>query len=351
MKAVKYIILFMLAIQLFLPSTLSMADVYHNRMDYELVKSNLHDIDAILEQMRKEIKQKKLKDYVVVLGDSVLYGSPGDSNQVFNAFLQNEPDAPVIFNLSMPAMQLGDYYVMLLKLKEFGISTDRLLFNIRYASFIERDPYPAAVFWLKDELHRLDPVTYAQRLDHLKLTGYNPPDGFYERYRYFLHEIVIPKVSLFRYQDAIKMKFRHKWLALNDEPIPSDALGDPRPWYEKDFTDFMKDPELIRSFSDKPFDLTANNPDIYFLNKIIAEQKGKQTIVVLTGTNHEMMKDYVHKPQYVANMTTLDRYMAQLPVKYANLEGRIPNALFTDHTHLTPEGYEKLADIIWDELE
>src|SRR5690606_14463873 len=123
MKAVKYIILFMLAIQLILPSTLSMADVYHNRMDYVLVKSNLHDIDAVLEQMKREIKQQNLEDYVVVLGDSVLYGSPGDSNQVFNAFLQHNPDAPVIYNLSMPAMQLGDFYVMLLKLRESGIST------------------------------------------------------------------------------------------------------------------------------------------------------------------------------------------------------------------------------------
>ncbi|MDF2668811.1 MAG: hypothetical protein K0R67_1117 [Paenibacillus sp.] len=351
MKAVKYIILFMLLIQFFLPSTFSVADVYHNRMDYELVKSNLHDIDAVLQQMKREIKTHNLKDYVIVLGDSVLYGSPGDSNQVFNAFLQQYPDAPGIYNLSLPAMQLGDLYVMLLKLKEYGISTDRLIFNMRYASFIERDPFPAAVFWLKEELHRLDPASYKHILDHLISTGYNPPNTLYERYSYYLHEVLIPKISLFRYQDTIKVKIKHKWLALRGKPIPSDALGDPRPWSDKDFTDFMGDEALIKSFSDKPFDLTENNPDIYFLNKIIAMQKGKQTLALLTGTNHEMMKEYVHKPQYVDNLTALDKYMSDQPVKYVNLEGRISNALFTDHTHFTPEGYEQLSEIIWNELE
>lgn len=351
MKAVKYVLLFLLAIQLFLPSSLSLADVYHNRMDYGLIKSNLHDIDAVLQQVKKEIKRNNLSDYVIILGDSVLYGSPGNSDQVINAFMENQPGAPPIFNLSLPAMQIGDLYVMLLKLREFDISTDRLIFNIRYASFIERDPFPASVFWLRDELHRLDPDAYNHVLQQLLSAGHKPPSTPYEHYKHLLHEVIMPKITLFRYKDNLKQDLNYQYMVRTGQVIPDDALGDPRPWSDKDFADFMHDESLINSFSDKPFDLTEKSPDIYFLNKINELQKGKNTLVLLTGTNHEMMKEYVYKPGYIANMKALDQHMAKLPFKYVDMEGRIPDANFTDHTHLTPEGYKKMADIIWKELE
>ncbi|MFK7695071.1 hypothetical protein [Paenibacillus sp. HJGM_3] len=349
MKSLKYVIVFLLIIQFFLPSQLSLADVYHNRIDYERVKSNLHDLDAVMQQIQKEIKRKKLQDYIIILGDSVLFGSPGNSDQSVNVFMQEQPGAPAIFNLSMPAMQLGDYYVMMLKLKKFGISTDNLILNIRYAMFIERDPFPSPVFWLADELRGLDREAYDRVLTPLKNAGFKPPSTPFQWYKYFLHHVVLPKVGLFRYKDNIKLDYYHDYLKLTGKPIPGDALGDSRPWFEKDFADFMHDPQLLQSFSDKPFDLTENSPDIYFLNKMTAFQEGKKTLVLLTGTNHEMMKEHVNKPGYIANMQALNAYMAKQPFQYADLEGRIPDSLFTDHTHLTPEGYHRMADLIWQE--
>jgi hypothetical protein len=351
MKAFKYVLILLLAIQLFLPSSLSLADVYHNRMDYERVKSNLHDIDAVLQQVQKEIKRKNLRDYVIILGDSVLYGSPGNSNQAVNVFMEQQPGAPAIINLSLPAMQIGDLYVMLLKLKQFDIVTDRLIFNVRYASFIERDPFPSAVFWLTDELRRLDHDAYDHVLDQLKSAGYKPPSTPYQHYKHLIHDVIMPKLALFRYKDNLKQDINQQYLIRTGQPIPDDALGDPRPWFQKDFTDFMNDESLISSFSDKPFYLTEKSPDIYFLNKIVEFQKGKKTLVLLTGTNHEMMKEYVNKPGYIANMKSLDAYMTKQSFKYVNMEGRIPDTYFTDHTHLTPEGYEKMAAIIWKEWE
>ncbi|WP_127581485.1 hypothetical protein [Paenibacillus koleovorans] len=349
MKSVKYVVLFLLIIQFLLPSGLRLSNVYHNRLDYDKVKSNLHDIGAVMEQIQKEVKRKDLKDYIVILGDSILFGSPGNSNQVINAYMEQEQGAPAIFNLSLPANQPGDIYTMMLMMDRYGLSSDNLILNIRYASFIERDPYPSAVFWLQDELRKYDREAYDRVLPQLKSAGYKPPSSLYDRYKHMLHEQIMPSLELFRYQDFIKKGINYNYKHLVNEPIPDDALGDTRPWKEKDFADFMTDESLINSFSDKAFVMTEESPDIYFLNKMIAHQKGKRTLFLLSGTNHEMMSEYVTKPGYKMNLELIDRYMANQPVGYVNLEGRMSNDLFTDHTHFIPAGYEELADVIWTE--
>ena len=350
MKSVKYIVLYLILIQLLLPSFVSLADVYRDRMDYLLLKDNMRDIDPVLQQVKKEIDRRKLDDYIIMLGDSVLWGTPGPSHENVSAFMSRREGAPVVFNLAVPAMQIGDMYTMLLKLDRYGISTDRLMFNIRYASFVERDPYPKAVFWLADDLRELDREAYDHILPQLRAAGYKPPETPYEKYVHILHHDLLPKLSLMAYKDYLRKNLKHLMYRLTGKPIPSDALDDARPWHEKDpahVQAFLKDEQLIKSFSDKPFDLSERNPDVFFLNKIFEHQQGKKTMVILTATNHALMKADVEKPGYQANLAAIDRFFADKPVRYVNLEGVIPGDYFTDHTHLTKEGNERLAELLW----
>lgn len=363
MKSVKYVIVFLIAVQFLFPYAFSLSDVYHNRMDYTLMldNSNMHDVDSVLQQIKRDIDSNNRQDYIVILGDSILYGSPGNSDQPVNVFLQQKPGAPVVYNLSFPAMQIGDFYALLLKLDKFGISTDKLLFNIRYASFIPRDPTPPAVFWLAEDLRKLDHAAYKHVLPQLTSAGFKTPDNPYEYFKRALHEDWLPHLSLMRYKDYFRKHMYNFWLVnVRKQEIPDDALDDSRAWYIKkewqesiglNFDDLLHDPQLVASFTDEPFDLSDNNWDVYFLNKILAHQQGKKTWVVLSGTNHDLMKDSVQKPGYKTNLAAIDRMMASKPVTYVNLEGVIPGDYFSDHTHMTPEGNAMLADLLWPYLQ
>ncbi|RKN74190.1 hypothetical protein [Paenibacillus ginsengarvi] len=359
MKAVKYVIVFLIAVQFLFSYAFNLPDVYHNRMNYTLMldNSNMHDIDAVLEQVKRDIDKNDRKDYLVILGDSILYGSPGNSDQPVNVFLQQKPGAPVIYNLSFPAMQIGDFYTMLLKLDKFGIEADKLLFNIRYASFIPRDPNPRAVFWLGNDLRKLDRETYLHVLPQLEASDFETPSNPYEYFQRALHEDWLPQLSLMRYKDYFRYNLHNWWLTtVRHQELPDDALDDSRAWHIKkawqesiglNFDDLLSDPQLVASFTDVPFDLSENNWDVYFLNKILALREGKQTWVILSGTNHDLMKDSVSKPGYAANLKAIDKMMAGKAVTYVNLEGVIPGDYFSDHTHMTPEGNAMLADILW----
>ncbi|GAA3402343.1 hypothetical protein ACFFNY_04090 [Paenibacillus hodogayensis] len=359
MKAVKYVIVYLIALQLLLPLAFSLPDVYHNRMDYKLMldNNNMHDIDAVLQQVKRDIDKNAGDDYIIVLGDSIFYGSPGNSDQPFNVFLQQKPGAPTIYNLAFPAMQIGDFYAMLLKLDHFGIGTDRLLFNIRYASFIPREPGPRGVFWLAEDLRKLDPEAYRHILPQLEAADFKTPDDPYAYFQRALHEDWLPLLSLMRYKDYFRDNLYEWWLTtVRRQQLPDDALDDSRAWYIKkewqeslgiNYNEFLSDPQLVASFTDKPLDLTEANWDVYFLNKILARQQGKQTWVVLSGTNHDLMKEAVSKPGYKTNLDAIDRMMATKNVIYINMEGVMEGDFFSDHTHFTPEGNARLADLLW----
>ena len=58
MRTFKYVILYLLIIQLVLPLLVPLEAVYNFRMDYEIVKDRIEDIDPVLEQISKTIKEK-----------------------------------------------------------------------------------------------------------------------------------------------------------------------------------------------------------------------------------------------------------------------------------------------------
>jgi hypothetical protein len=353
-RTVIYTIIFLFVVQFAFPYAIPLDTVYHNRIDYNLGKDNINDIDVTLDKIKKEIKQEKLKNYGIILGDSVLYGSPGNSDQAVNVFMEEDvkrltgdPDYR-IFNLSFPAMQNGDLYTMLLKLDRLGISTDHLILNARYASFVARNPNPPVVFWLKDDISKLDRDSYNKILPQLQSNGYIQPSTFYEKTKNWLDEDVMPSITPYAYRDYFMKVIDRTKLSLMNKPVPDDALGDIRTWDQKgNLKKYVESDEIRSSFSDKPLNLTPSSYDVYFMDKIIEHQKGKKTLILLTGTNQTLVKSYVEKPGYQANLADLDQYFQSKPtIQYLNLEKAIPDSLFTDHTHLVPDGYRQLAQIL-----
>ncbi|MBD0380778.1 SGNH/GDSL hydrolase family protein [Paenibacillus sedimenti] len=348
-KTFIFVLIYVFIIQLSFPALFSTDVFYHNRMDYARAKDNPHDFQITLEAVKRDIDSKHLQQYLIILGDSVMYGSPGNSNQNVNAYMKDSSKLP-IYNLSFPGSQIGDLYAMLLKMDALGISSDHLMFNIRYSSFVKRNYWQPVLAWFQNDLRTLEPDTYQHMLSLPDVEDNDTPANFYSKSQKSLNNYVLPHFVPYLYKDYWDKWVQQLVLKLANRPPPDDTLegGDPRPWTEKeDVSERVKDPNVIAAFDPKPFNMTDTNPDIYFLKKIIEHQKGKQTLAVLTGTNHTLAQTFVEDPKYVANMQALDQFMQNIQngsFKYVNMEKQIPDALFTDHLHLTPDGYRQLAD-------
>jgi hypothetical protein len=352
-RTILYTVIVLVVLQFVFPYCVPLSVVYHNRSDYQLGLDNIQDIDVTLDKIKMEIRQKKIQNYGIILGDSVLYGSPGNSDQPVNVYMEEELRRTTgdpnyrLFNLAFPAMQNGDIYVMLLKLDRLGISTDHLILNARYSSFVPREPGPRAVFWFYNDLRDLDPASYDKVLPQLKANGIEPPSTFYEITKNWLKQDVLPSFTPYAYRDYFRKMMTQSLMTLANKPIPDDALGDIRPYYQKpDLEKYVQSDEVRSGYNDVPFDMTPSSFDIYFMDKIVEHQKNKKTLMVLTGANQTLLKSYIEKPGYPANLASLDRYFQSKPVQYLNLEGVLPDTLFTDHTHLIPDGYRKLSEIL-----
>ncbi len=340
MKAFKYLIIYLLIIQLLLPGVVPLEFVYRYRIDYALVKDNSADIDVILDQIQRQIKKQDLQDYIIILGDSVAHSGPGPADQSVGARLQEYyrqqgRDRPV-FNLAMPAMQVGDIYTMLLKLDEHGISTDNLIINVIYAGFAERNPGPSTVFWLQKDLARLDPASFDHIEAQLQASGSLPREEPAQK----LNKLITQRLEVYRYKDFIKADLQKR---MGTNRKAENGLGDPRPWYEKEGLKKLLDtPDYHNAFAVKPFDMSSRNPQIYFLNKIIEHQRHKETLVFMAAVNPELMPQ-VNQPGYQANLQAVRNYFAAHSVRYIDFHGSIDQRRFSDHVHLIGPGYSLVA--------
>lgn len=349
MKAFKYLLLYLLIIELLLPVVVPLDTAYHYRMNYTVVKDNTANIDVILDQIKRQIKSQGLEDYIVILGDSVAYSGPGPADQSIGAglqeYYQEKGQVRAVFNLSMPAMQVGDIYTMLLKLDEHGICTDKLILNLIYAGFTERQPDPSVVFWLQKDLARLDPAGFKQVKLQLEANGSIPRVGLAQR----LNSFMTQRLAIFRYKDFIKADLQErlgKWIGWE----AANVLGDPRPWYQKEGLKKLLDtPVYHKSFAVKPFDMSDGNPQIYFLDKILDHQRGKETLIFMAPLNAELMPQ-VEEPGYQENLQRIKVYFADKPVKYIDFHGSIDQRLFSDHVHLIGPGYSLIAHRLGEEF-
>lgn len=342
MKTWKYVLMYLLLGELILSwcglYIIPVKTIYQDRMKYELVKNNTRQIDFLLQKIALQIEEQDLHDYIIILGDSVAYSGPGPAEQSIGAELarnlQRDGNETAVFNLAMPAMQAGDLYTMLLKLDEHGISTDKVIINVIYAGFAERAPDPAIVFWLQRDLARLDPASYQHVLPNLKANGVAvEPAPAAE-----LNRFITGHLALFRYKDLIQTAILPQDLARPFE-IPPDT----RPWYEKPgLKKALQTPAYEHGFSGKPFDMSAQNLQIYFLDKIIEHQQGRQPLFFMAAVNPEIFPS-IEEPGYQENLQRVQAYFAEKQAAYIDFHGRINQQWFSDHIHLTSRGYAIMA--------
>jgi hypothetical protein len=353
MRSFKYVIVYLVIIQLVLPFLIPLNWVYNYRMDYEIVKNRIEDLDGVLEQISRKIKKQGEKNYLVILGDSVAYSGPGQPEQSISYYLSEiatrEGKKLPVYNLALPAMQTGDIYTVLLKLEEYGIRTDNLIINLVYSGFVERNPDPPSVFWLERELKRLDPVAYSQVADNLAANK-GPKKGLKQTFVGWekgLSSFLYRRLSLLRYKDYLFSAL----VSIFQQNRPEDPYAG-KPWFEKEFLwDLLKQPEYQKGFSDRELVMEENNPQIYFLNRIISRQEDKTTLIFLAPVNSALMQDNVNKPGYRKNLQLIDHFFADKPVAYLNLHDAVSQELFSDHVHLIPEGYSYLSDLLWEKIE
>lgn len=349
-SSLKYGLVFFVLSQVLLELFLPLSLVYNYRIDYNIIKDNLTDINRVLDRLKLYIQRNGIEDYIIIIGDSVAYSGPGGPLQSVSYYMNQisrEKSLPPVFNLAIPAAQMGDFYTLLLMLDERGISTDKVIINLLYAGFVKRDPDPPVVYWLERELKRLDPVSYAQVADALLASNENKnrPDPF----ETFLEEYVYNWIPVLRYRDFLRAGLFKVFGAYNE------VTGDTRPWYEKPYLkSLLQDPVYKRQFDPAPFALDDSNPNVFFLKRIAEHQRGKSLLLFMSPINRELMAEEVAKPGFLQNFVSLNDFLKDLASEYSfvyrDLSNVVPARLFSDHLHLVSEGYRYFAGILWKEI-
>ncbi|MFZ5826750.1 MAG: hypothetical protein ACOY94_20870 [Bacillota bacterium] len=342
----KYVIGYLLVIQLGLGLVVPQRWLYDHRVPYEVFKEDPRIIDLVLDHIDRQIKRERLTNYVIMLGDSVGYSGPGGPKQSIGYYMEElsrEQGKPLkVFNLALPAMQTGDIYVVLLKLRQRGIATDRVIINLLYGGFVARNPDPPIAFWLADDLAKLDLAAWKRFREHLARNGRTPddrsPSALFDRH-------FAPKISLLAYRPVLKGQIMKRL-----KPGAKEVY-DTRPWTEKpELPRILAGYEYQNAFNPAPFVMTEQNPQIYFLQKIIAHTGASRPLIYLTPTNQELMKANVSQKGYQENLGRIDAWFQGKPVTYLNWERSLEDRLFSDHVHLTPEGYRILAEMLLAQL-
>jgi len=341
------------AAQFALVTAAPLALVHHYRVPYEIVKDDLRNIDLAMATVQNFIQRQAIDDYVIILGDSVGYSGPGGPEQAVSRYLADiaaSAGGPAVFNFSLPGAQIGDIYVLMLKLQEHGLNPDWLIINLLYAGFVARVPDPPPVFWLRDELARLD-----QAADLVTAPAYPPEERTQtaaERVETTIIEWGQRYIPALAYRDYLRAAL------LGPAMTYAQAEGStPVPWYEKPWLDsYLRQPEYLRGYDPAPMVMDDGNPNVFFLKRIAAQAAPDTHVLFFNSpVNPALLADLQRTDGYQANLRAIDQLMLELHrsyarVDYVNYTRAIADPLFVDHLHLTPEGYAQLAAMLWDEI-
>lgn len=162
----------------------------------------------------------------------------------------------------------------------------------------------------------------------------------------FLEYSVYSRIPILKYREFVRAAIERKL------GVRSQETGDPRPWFEKEYLmDALKAPVYQRQFDPSPMALDECNPAVYFLKRIAKHQSGKGLLIYMNPLNKALMKEETSAPGFVDNMNRLKAFLSQTAeddgVTYVDLTDAIPYHMFSDHLHLTADGYRLLADHLW----
>jgi hypothetical protein len=267
---------------------------------------------------------------------------PCDKNNCLTAFLNKYAVEGKykarFFNLAIPSESIGDIYTILKLLDKYGVSTNSIIINLNYFEFLT-DTNDTSIFWLKQQLRDVDKEAY--NYDYGKagmLSTYGIKD-IAEDFKVYLEK----NVAIIEYKDFIRKCFVNFV-----SPGYNDLVGDTRPWYKKkNLYDDIKKSDNMWYFSDKPIVMDESHSNIYFLNRILKHQSGKNTLYFLAGYNRELLSDETSKKGYNDNLLIIDQFFLNKSANYVNYDKKIDYSRFADFVHLTPSGYKYLAKDLW----
>lgn len=343
MRTAAYTLIYFVALQLLVGVLIPESWVYNYRVDYESVKNDMDTgLHLAMDRIAAEIRQNPDREYVILLGDSVTYSGPGEANQSIGYYLEEwsrQQGRPLrVYNLAEPGMMGGDTYAEVLMLMEHGIPANRIVINQVYSHFVTGTKEEAIIGWLGDELRRLDPEGWAEARG--ELLGQKP---WTIRFR----ESLLGALPLWQYRDILRAQiFRQVGLTASGE------VKDVRPWTQKKawLLSLMRQPLYQRFVDPRPLDLTpAANAHVRMLERIIAKTNG-QAMFWFSPVNQGLMAEWVKEPGYHANLRRIDAWFKERSVRYVNMENAVDTARFTDHVHMTPEGYRQVAVMLGQQL-
>ncbi|GIP41054.1 hypothetical protein J31TS4_43340 [Paenibacillus sp. J31TS4] len=350
-KAIKYAVAFLFLLQAMLPYLLPLEPLYDYRVREDKFAQDSRNYHALLDRLKVEIDDNRIRDYIVILGDSVAYGSavqPEESVGYYMEQLRVKEGGygkPAIFNLAQPGMQAGDMYAMLLLLDRYGISTDRVVLNVRYDDFAPRRPGPAIAALLPDTLHDLDRDSYAHLEPQLASNGHHTPGNRLGQSLAYARDQIAASVSLIRYKDVLAeqaslayeryFESRAQAYSEQEQSVPAEA---------------DVPAEVPSTLSRETFDLTDASPQVYMLEKIMEHQKGKETLVFLAGINETAHAEELADTRVRDNLQRINGYFADKPVKYLNLQGRLTDEYYADDVLYNANGYRAIAAMLWEEM-
>lgn len=342
-KGIVFVLLFFLITQLAFSFLLPSSVLYNERPIYDVFKDDVYSIEATIAQVKRIIIREKLKNYIILLGDSVAYGGvcPPQNSLAFymNELSIKEGKKVRVFNLSAPSMMLGDIFGMITLLNKYGISTDNLVVQTSYVQFVCRNP----VFWLKHYVNEIDPVGYEKIID-AKLTK---PITYKDDLVADMNHAVLSKILIYEYRSFVSNYLRTLTNKLLSQPVYPIL-----PWTKKvqALKTLLNKEENKWYYTDKPIKTDESNLEIYYLNKIIDMQKGKNTLYFLAAMNDNLLGDNVLKPGYMKNMADINKYFNDKEVYFVDYNRKIDYDYFSDNIHLTADGYKHFAEKIWSDV-
>lgn len=337
-KSIIFIIVFFIATQLVLclfPSRY----IYNQRINYDVFKDNVYSLETTVKALKSTIKNDKSKDYIIFLGDSVGYGTPCPPDKTMssymNAIAREENSNIRVYNLGVPSTMFGDFYTIIKLLNKYGISTDNLILNFSYWEINAKTP----TYWFNEYLKELDKESYNKMAE----MHYIKKDSAWQIIKDNIYRFANNNIKIVGYSGFITDKIKtvsNRYLKQRNTAL--------RVWSQKpELSNTMNNPANSWYFSDQAFDLSTDRPQMYFLNKIIETQKGKNTLFFLNAVNNALIPEATAKEGYKKNIAAIDNFFTNKGLNFVDYNTKVDYSYFSDHVHLLPEGYRFLAQDLW----
>lgn len=338
-KLIVFLALFLVLSQLFFSFVFPSRYIYNYRLNYEVFKDNVYSIEPTVKAIKAIIEKENLKNYIIFIGDSVGYGTPCPPDKTMSAYMNNiakkENSSLRVFNVGVPSTMFGDFYTIIKLLNKYDISTQNLIINFSYWEINAKTP----TFWFKHYLKELDTQSYKKMVEtvHIK------EDSLWQNMKSEIYHFANKNVAMIGYSGFITNKIKNKANSLLKQQTVSLKVWSQKP----ELPDTMHQPANRWYYSDGEFDLSKDRPQIYFLDKIVEIQKGKNTLFFLNATNNALLPEATAKEGFQNNLAAINKCFSDRNLNFVDYNNKVDYTYFSDQVHLLPEGYKFIAEDLW----